>query len=134
MFYYLRNKKQLDALPFVIYFNSYPLYVSNRLTVRHQEAVYCMYMQWLLKEIKKENVSGWFLLRKYITMNGSYNVKCSTVFNCYVRFILIWNSVMFLLIKIISIRRYWILWNIWIYWKGDFVSMVRNLDWVKGEY
>jgi hypothetical protein len=27
----------------LIYFNNHPLHVSNRLTIHHQEAVYCIY-------------------------------------------------------------------------------------------
>ena len=34
---YLPNKNQPDALPFLIYFNNYPLHVSNRLTIHPQE-------------------------------------------------------------------------------------------------
>ena len=35
---YLHNKNQPYALSFLIYFNNYPLHVSNRLTIHHQEA------------------------------------------------------------------------------------------------
>ena len=43
-----RNKNQPDALSFLIYFNKYPLHVSNRLIIHHQETVYCACSIWYL--------------------------------------------------------------------------------------
>ena len=45
---YLCNKNQPDALSFLIDFNNYPLHVLNRLTIHHQEAVYCTCSLWYL--------------------------------------------------------------------------------------
>jgi hypothetical protein len=43
----LRNKDQQDAI-YLIYFNNHPLNASNRLTIHHQEVVYCIYSVWCL--------------------------------------------------------------------------------------
>ena len=45
---FLRNKNQRDALSFQIYYCKYPLHVSNRLTIHHQETVYCVRILWRL--------------------------------------------------------------------------------------
>ena len=45
---YLRNRNQSDALSFLIYSNNYPLHVPNRLTIHHQEAVYCICRLWYI--------------------------------------------------------------------------------------
>jgi len=50
----LRNKDQQDALFFLIYFSNHSLHVSNRLTVHHQEAVYCICRVWYLSCIYAE--------------------------------------------------------------------------------
>ena len=47
-YYLLRNKNQPDALYFLINSNKYPLHLSNRLTIHHQEAVYCICSLWYL--------------------------------------------------------------------------------------
>ena len=40
----------------VIYFNNHPLHVSKRLTVHHQEVVYCIYIIWYLSCIYVEQL------------------------------------------------------------------------------
>jgi len=51
----LRNKGQQDELFFLIYFNNHLLHVSNRLTIYHQEGVYCTWGCWqVLSPTRKE--------------------------------------------------------------------------------
>jgi hypothetical protein len=42
----LLNKNQQDDFSFIIYFSNHPLRVSNRLTIRHQEVLYCIRCIW----------------------------------------------------------------------------------------
>ena len=81
---YLRNKNQPDALSFLIYFNNYPLHVSNRLTYHHQEAVYCIWSLWYLSYWKYIKISVILLIYTLPLKNIKHYIVCK-VSNCIKR-------------------------------------------------
>ena len=74
IYIYVHNKNQPDVLSLLIYSNKYSLHITNRLTVHHQQAVYCTCSLWYLSCIHVD----------WLTRSRWNCVKCHTyIYTCF---------------------------------------------------